>query len=974
MPKTYVALDLETTGLEPSSDEIIEIGAVRFDRDHVIEEFSTLVNPGRSIPPFVVELTGITNRDVKDAIGSREATRRAAEFVGRDPVVGHNVGFDLAFMRQHGVLRRNARIDTFELAGILVPHASRYSLNNLVHDLGLTTIEQTHRALDDARMTRALFLKLLERASQMSEPTLNTLIRFGRRVHWDPARFFGDALYSRRRYGTQGALGTQLASQLTGTVKRQLVDDADYEPLRSRREPRSIDLDALTSFFEEDGPISQVYPKYEYREQQVTMMQAVGTAFNESQHLMVEAGTGTGKSLAYLLPAIEWAVMNGHHVVISTNTINLQEQLVNKDIPQLADILYEFRYQILKGRSHYLCMQQLDALRQRGPRSEDEIRVLAKVLYWLPSTIDGDGDDLFLPTPNERRIWHELSAGSEACDPEHCRTFHEGRCFFYQARAKAESAHLLIVNHALLLADLATQNRVLPEYPLLIVDEAHHLESAATDSMRYTAAWPGLDRGLGALLRSGRAYDSLLQELLQTGRTLSPDIGGKIYEEVQRLGDLGERVQRGLDSLFSDAEGFLEARVQQRGGYGIRLRMVESTRQDPGWDQVYVNWTRLEPDFGRFVERLSRLARGLEDLTDVEAPELEALRLRLVGLSRMLEEAHAQLDQFIRRPARNAIYWLSKRRRRALTFNIAPLNVGTLIQQQLLDQKRSVILTSATLRVEGSFDYMRDRLGAEGVDELAVGSPFDYPSVALLYMLNDIPEPGTHGYQKTVEATLVELFKATEGRALALFTSYSQLKSTTSAITEPLAKEGITVYSQGSGTSRSQLLESFREEERVVLLGTRSFWEGVDVPGEALSCLVIAKLPFDVPSDPIVSARAEAYESPFHQYMVPEAILRFMQGFGRLIRTAGDHGIAVVLDRRLLTKGYGQRFIASLPDPRIHVGSRADLPAVAEQWVNGHGMPASVYGGAAFDQDWDTSNQELFPTEDGEEPPWFWGA
>jgi DNA polymerase-3 subunit epsilon/ATP-dependent DNA helicase DinG len=974
MPKTYVALDLETTGLEPSRDEIIEIGAVRFDRDHVIEEFSTLVNPGRPIPPFIVELTGITNRDVKDAIGSREATRQTAEFVGRDPVIGHNVGFDLAFMHQHGVLRRSARIDTFELAGILVPHASRYSLNNLVHDLGLTTIEQTHRALDDAQMTQALFLKLLDRASQMPEATLKEIIQLGRRVHWGPARFFGDALYNRRRYGTQGALGAQLAGKLRVAVKGQVSEERTLEPLRARRDPKPIDLDALTTFFDEGGPISQVYPQYEYREQQVRMMQAVGEAFNESRHLMVEAGTGTGKSLAYLLPAIEWAVLNDRHVVISTNTINLQEQLVDKDIPQLADVLYEFRYQILKGRSHYLCMQQLAALRQRGPRSEDEMRVLAKVLYWLPSTIDGDGDDLFLPTPNERRVWHELSAASEACDPEHCRIFHEGRCFFYQARAKAEGAHLIIVNHALLLADLATQNRVLPDYPLLIVDEAHHLESAATDSMRYTVTWPALDRALGALLHSGRSYDSLFQELLQVGRTLSPSIGAKIYEEVQQLGDQGRRLQRGLDSLFSDAEGFLNERVQQRGGYGIRLRMVESTRQDPGWDQIYVNWSRLEPDFDRFTDRLSRLTRGLEDLTEAEAPELETLRIRLMGLSRMLGEAHLQLDQFIRRPARNAIYWLSMRRGRALNFNVAPLNVGTLIQQHLLDRKRSVILTSATLRVEGVFDYMRDRLGAETVGELAVGSPFDYPSVALLYMVNDIPEPGSRGYQKTLEETLIDLFKATEGRALALFTSYSQLKATTTAITEPLAKEGITVYSQGSGTSRSQLLESFREDERVVLLGTRSFWEGVDVPGEALSCLVIAKLPFDVPSDPIVSARAEAYESPFHQYMVPEAILRFMQGFGRLIRTAGDQGIAVVLDRRLLSKGYGQRFIASLPDPRIHVGSKTDLPAVAEQWVNGHGMPASVYGGEAFDQDWDLSNQELYDSDEGKDPPWFWGA
>jgi len=288
-----------------------------------------------------------------------------------------------------------------------------------------------------------------------------------------------------------------------------------------------------------------------------------------------------------------------------------------------------------------------------------------------------------------------------------------------------------------------------------------------------------------------------------------------------------------------------------------------------------------------------------------------------------------------------------------------------LISEHLFNKKRSVILTSATLRVASSFDYVRHRLSAEAADELAVGSPFDYRSAALLYITTDVPEPRNPGHQKVLNDTLLDLFRATEGRALALFTSYSQLKATSKGITGKLAQDGVTVYSQGGGSSRAQLLASFRKNKKSVLLGTRSFWEGVDIPGEALSCLVITKLPFDVPNDPIVAARSEAYADPFNEYMVPEAVLRFMQGFGRLIRTASDMGIAVVVDQRIVTKRYGQRFLDSLPDPLIHRGSRKSLPTVAIRWLAGKSLPANAID-PEMDGEWNVPQPE--------EPPWFWGA
>ncbi len=968
MAKTYVALDLETTGLDPMRDAIIEIGALRFEDEQRIETFSTFVNPGRAIPLFVTELTGITDAHVQGAPSLRQATRELSQFVGRDAVVGHNIGFDLSFLQQHGVLPGHPHIDTFALAGILVPHAGRYSLANLVRELAIDLPEQTHRALDDAVMAHALFIALLQRAAQLPQQTLRELEQLGARINWTAGHFFRDAQYQRQRQGFSGGIGAQLAARRGGDAAGPLFvteeDDEAFEPLQPRKEPLPLDLEALTAMLEPDGPLAAAFPDYEYRSQQVEMLQAVAQAFNDGQHLLVEAGTGTGKSIAYLLPAIEWAVQNGQRVVVSTNTINLQEQLAHKDLPGLRKNLYDFRSHILKGRSHYLCRHQFQALRRRGPSTDAEMQVLAKVLLWLPNTLDGDADGLFLPTAEEHAIWHNLSAANEACDPEHCRFYQGDGCFFYRARAKAEGAHVLIVNHALLLADVITENRVLPDYDLLIIDEAHHLERATTDALRYTVSGVILNRACDELLRSARGFPGVLDELMGLAESMPQKAQMLLHEAVIRLQDAGERVQRQLDLLFTEIEMFMNDHADANTPYGARLRITPGLREQGRWMEIARLWAQVAPHLALVVEGLEHLAKGVEELT-VEMAEMETVQLRMVSITRRLAEAQAQLASMIAEPLKNAVYWLETRNNYPVTLNAVPLHIGGLVREHLLNKKRSVIMTSATMRVAESFDYMRERLSAEAARELAVGSPFDYHSAALLYITTDVPEPRDAGHQQIMNQTLLELFKATQGRALALFTSYSQLKSAVDAITGPLAREGISVYAQGSGSSRAQLLESFRKGDKAVLLGTRSFWEGVDVPGEALSCLVITKLPFDVPDDPLIAARSEAYEDPFNEYMVPEAILRFTQGFGRLIRTAADMGIAVVLDQRIVTKRYGSRFLESLPDPLIHRGTRKDLPDIAARWLDGKPLPV-----AAADPDSD----EPWGVPPPEEPPWFWGA
>jgi DNA polymerase-3 subunit epsilon/ATP-dependent DNA helicase DinG len=418
MAKTYVALDLETTGLDPMRDAIIEIGALRFEGERQVEKFSTFVNPGRKIPPFVTELTGITDRDVESAPGIRRILPDLAYFVGRDPVVGHNIGFDLSFLRQHNTLQGQSSIDTFELAGILVPHAGRYSLANLVRELAIDLPEQTHRALDDAVMAHALFIALLERAAQLPQQTLRELVNLGARINWAPGHFFRDALYLRERQGFRGGIGAQLAARRGGDAAGPLfvAEEEDFEPLEPREEPLPIDVDALSALLDPDGR----WPRLSRIRKSPAAIGDVAGRCSRLQRRRPLAGGGRdgNRQVARLFAA-------GHRVGSAERAargrLHQHHQLagtVGEQRPAgLRKALYEFRTQILKGRSHYLCRHQFQSLRRRGPMAESEMTVLAKVLIWLPNTLDGDADGLFMPTTEERGVWHTLSAANEACDP-----------------------------------------------------------------------------------------------------------------------------------------------------------------------------------------------------------------------------------------------------------------------------------------------------------------------------------------------------------------------------------------------------------------------------------------------------------------------------------------------------------------------------------------------------------------------------
>jgi ATP-dependent DNA helicase DinG len=946
MPPIYVALDLETTGIDPDRDAIIEIGAVKFRGDQVLEEFVALVNPGRPIPSEIVALTGITDEDLLEAPHLQAVLPRLARFVGDRSVVGHSIEFDLSFLRRWSALLSNHGLDTFRLATILVPNAPRYSLEELATLMGFPP-PVAHRALDDAHTAHRLFLVLFERACALSSRLLEELVQQGERVEWPSAEFFRQALREVARGAFSGTIGAQLAAKQERAEGTPVFIPGAAPPLEMKETHNAVDMDSLAALLEEDGAFAHRFAGYEHRPQQVEMLRAVARALNESCHLLVEAPTGVGKSLAYLIPAAHWAVQNSERVVVSTNTINLQEQLYRKDLPDLERVLsLDFQAAVLKGRSHYLCPARLAALRRIGPSSPEEMDVLARVLVWLPNTLDGDGDGLFLPTSRERAFWRNLSAEFDGCGPERCHHFRKDLCFFYRARRMAEAAHLVIVNHALLLADVAVQNRALPEYRFLIVDEAHHLEAAITNGLSFSTDRQAIRRLLEEV-GSGRGGDRPAAKVAPTGllgetlaRCRAARLDRKVTAEVEsfvaQVKQAVKRAGRGLDEFFDCLEQFVAEEKSDggSGGYAYRLRVTSAQRIQPAWDAVEIAWDAVGTPLFAAADGLERLARGLEGLAGLGLRDAEELQTGLLGTARRLAEIHGHLNVFTTQPNPATIYWVEVGPRQApLSIHGAPLHVGPLVQEHLFHKKEAVVLTSATLCTGGGFDFLRERLHAWDAEELAVDSPFDYESSTLVYVVQDIPEPGQPGYQRAVEEGMAALFRATQGRALGLFTSYSQLRATTRAVTAPLQQAEIEVYAQGQGLSRNQLLENFRTAERAVLLGTRSFWEGVDVSGEALSCLTIAKLPFNVPSDPVFAARSETFDDPFFEYAVPEAVLRFLQGFGRLIRTRTDRGVVAIFDRRLVSKSYGHIFLESLPGPTIRRGSVTTLPRAAAEWL-----------------------------------------
>jgi len=929
---TFIAaLDIETTGLNPKKDAIIEIGVRLFDGTRIEDEWTSLINPHCHIPEFITGLTGITNEMVHNAPGIQDVLEDLATFVGEVPILGHNIRFDLSFFVKYNLFPSNTSLDTYEMAAVLMPSASRYNLGALAREL-IVPQSVHHRALDDARTTHLVFLRLWDLAHELPENLLAEIVQHGEPLDWGGNWPFQQILLNR----VSDSKFAKSHNKRSPNFFFAVAEKVSGIPLQSDQEFFPLNIEDVTSTLEYGGPFSRYFESYEYRPEQVAMLRAVAEALSTSQHLMVEAGTGVGKSFAYLVPAAFFSTQNNTRVIISTNTINLQDQLIKKDIPDLRNALgIDIRASVLKGRSNYLCPRRLEMLRKRSPQTIEELRVLAKTLVWLQTNTTGDRTDINLNGPSERDVWVRISAEDDQCTTETCLERTGGACPFFQARQAAQTSHLLIVNHALLLTDIATGNRVLPEYEYLIIDEGHHLEAATTDALSFRLSEADIER----LLREiGSTTGGTLSFALSVSRGgISPSNFASLNQLVSRASELSFRFDNQQKIFFLALKNFIsdQQESQRASTYAFQIRIIPSVRTLPGWDEIEITWDAANETLGLFSGVIEELQKALTVLFSEGLEDAENTISSLGNINRRLAEIETNVSSLVSQPDPGTVYWVEVQPAgNRISLHASPIQIGPLLEKYIWHSKTCVILTSATLTTNGEFNYIRKTLGAEDANELALGSPFDFENAALLYLCNDIAEPHTNEYQFQLNKTIINLCRASMGRALVLFTSYAQLKRTSKSISTPLASDDIIVYEQGDGSSPNTLLENFKNSDKAVLLGTRSFWEGVDIPGDALSVLIIAKLPFDVPTDPLIAARSEEFEDPFNEYHLPEAILRFRQGFGRLIRTQSDRGVVAIMDKRVLTKQYGRFFVNSLPNCTKITGSADDLPKKAAKWLN----------------------------------------
>jgi len=928
-----VSLDLEILDSENGS-EIIEVGAVKFRGTETLDTFSALVRPKGTLSFRVGNLTGLTARDLAKGEPLRDVLARLSTFIGGATIVGQSIGLDLEHLKKAGLDFANRRFDTFELAVLLRPGLKAYDLGSIAREMGVGG-DIPHRALADAELARAAFVALVEAAGSLPLETLSQIVRLASPLDW-PLRTIFELLMTQRvqemmRTGQVEGAG---ASPLDGLRPPDSAESLEPEGRFVR-----LDAKALTSSIAPGGPVARSLPGYEDRPAQRKMLTAVAKALNDGDTLLVEAGTGTGKSMAYLLPSLKFAVENGMRVVVSTNTINLQDQLLDKDVPDLLRATgLPAQVTVLKGRSNYLCLRRWLTLFKADDLSAGERMLLIRTLLWLGRTATGDRAELRL-TPEEDEAWgSKVAATAEVCSPLRCSFHREGTCFVARARRAADSAHVVIVNHSLLLSDVVTGNQVLPEYKHLVIDEAHHLEDEATAQLSRRVTAREVSRRLAELAETSAAGGKgLLAE--GTGTLVHAATDAEKQEGHHRRLERGQeqvvRVRSGLDRLFMML-GTLTREQARRGDSGpVTVRVTAGLRAQPLWSDVDALWGDVGRDLLDLQRTILDVNAGLEAIqgrNDIQ----DAILGELSAQATAWNETHQHFSRVIAENDADTIAWLTIGQHEELGVSAAPLDVGPTIRDQLIGPLAAAILTSATLTSEGSFRYVRDRLSLHDADELTVGSPFNYAASTLVYLPTDAPEPNQAGYQRAVERVILDVATELKGRTMVLFTSHSQLRATYMGLRDVLdARKIILLGQRVDGSSRARLLETFKSGKPCVLLGTSSFWEGVDVVGEALSCLIIARLPFAPPSDPIVEARSEQFDDPFNQYSLPHAILRFRQGFGRLIRSKSDRGIMITLDSRLRTRRYGRSFLDSLPTCEMRAGPANDAGRVAGAWLRG---------------------------------------
>ncbi len=928
---SYVCLDLETTGIDPESDRIIEIGAVKYEKGVMTGKFSRLINPDRSLSQEIIDLTGITDSMLKDAPSLEDVKPELESFIGDcGIVVGHNIRFDISFLRPYlsvplQYVVDNQFIDTAALARLVWPGLSGYSLAYLAEFAGLAD-PPVHRALEDALATAEIYR--YELAALVAMPKNIQTIAAG--------LIFGLALR-----------GTVLSS--LENAARTLPKPIDYrcelgdnvipgvEPEHTS-DYREIDPDEVDSIFEEK--LRALLTDYEDRPQQLEMAREVAGAFNRSEFFLAEAPTGIGKSIAYLVGALAWAIPNGESVLISTATKSLQDQLFGKDIPIVRKALgREFKAALLKGRANYLCLFKYyelinEAIASFGP---EERLALMPLVGWAEMTRTGDiAENTGFAPSRWRYLWARSSCEGSFCLGKNCRYYE--RCFLFRIKNECQTAQIKVVNHHLLFADFAAGGELLPATGHAVLDEAHNLEKIAASYLGPEANFAQFLTLFNQIFTIKPVETGLLALAKLRALTLDRDDTKSASKEISRVQRVLARARAGCSAFFEKLSAAVAAeKAEENYGKEVSYRELDKLVPSSVMEEFRQALRELEDALGDLADLLD----GFEGLKDrVE------LSIRARSLAADIKERRQAIEFLFAAADEDYVYWIEPVKKGEAKLACSPLEIGKILNEKFYGQLKTLVLSSATLSVAGDFGFCRQRLGldldnAHRTFEKAFDSPFDLKKNISFCGCAFLPPPTADDFDRKAGETILQLFEAARVNGMILFTAYKNLLTVVDQVGQRMMQSGFELFVQDGSQSTSRLLARFHASKLGILFGTDSFWEGVDLPGEELELLVIVRLPFAVPDRPWTKANLDRIQvaggNPFLEYSLPEAVIKFRQGFGRLIRKKTDTGCVVVLDQRLITKEYGKVFARSLVPPLKPCSSLNELVLTVKSHLGNRG-------------------------------------
>lgn len=928
MENKYVVIDLETNGNSPKKgDRIIQFAAVVVINGKIVEEYSSLINPMQPISPFIEELTGINDEMVKDAPLFEEIAEKVQELLKDAYFVAHNVLFDLSFLSEE--LKQaffepfyGPVLDTVELARVLFPTADSYKLTDLALQEGIVHL-RPHQADSDAYVTAELLLILLSKLEGLPLQTSKQLHKLSSSLKSDVDLLLEDIIAKKQKkveyIPDHLEIYRGLALKIAGNEEKNSQE--------KRKDPQKFSIKEMEERMEASLPF------FRKRQGQFKMMETIYEAFSNNHHSLIEAGTGIGKSLAYLIPSAYFAVENKKQIIISTYTTQLQEQLVNKDLPLLKRILpFSVSYTVLKGRSHYISLDKFEISLQEKDDNYDTILTKMQILIWLTETFTGDKDELNLSSGGVA-YWNKIKndgnfslAISKAWAPKD---------FYRRTRLLAQKANLIITNHALLLKDGTSLQKSIPAYQYAVIDEGHHFEKVAMKQFGHTFSYVGVKLSIQQVgtFEQKQLYYKIESFIDEDGK------GQKDHVFNQLIGNL----QIELDSFFRTLMYYAKKSAKKKSYTNNSFRIKREDTKE--WNNARNSAERLVFLFRDAIDAITAKINRLKQSKEILTTKQVLITERLAEIQKEWQDYLMALRVVFLREEKH-ISWLEADLR---TFpnNAAlfaqPYSVGAILQKEFFMQKNSIVFTSATLTVNNSFDYYVRSLGLthKNYKMEQIISPFPYEKQIKLLVPNDIPEINTVSLEEYIAAIteqIIQIAEATSGRMLILFTAYDMLRKTHDLMKESGCLEDFAILAQGiTNGSRMRLTRNFQRYDKAILLGTNSFWEGIDIPGEDLSCLVIVRLPFSSPDEPLTEAKNEEIKknggNPFAENSLPEAVLRFKQGFGRLIRTEEDKGFIVVFDRRIITTTYGETFLRSIPTVPVETKNLHEMIVAIKKWL-----------------------------------------